>query len=376
MDRKYSSLRVGATAAALLLTNFVAGQSGSSQPPARPKVAEETFKNIKVLKGLPSDQLIPSMQFITYSLGVECSFCHAEGAFEKDDKKPKETARKMMQMMAAINQQNFDAKREVTCYSCHRGAQRPVAIPVIADASAPATGENISDENAAAVPGPGAVDQILAKYLEVTGGAQAVARLKTLVEKGTITLGGRQIPIDIVSKNEGKRLQVIHLPNGENATAYDGNTGWTSAPNRPVRDVPGVEIASARVESDLQLPAHLKQIFSELKLSKPEKIGEQEVDVISGFSRGELAAKFYFDKKSGMLLRILRYVNSPLGLNPTQIDYSDYRDQQGVKLSFLQTVARPNSRFKIQIDEAKYNEPVDDARFARPSSEPAKPPSP
>src|SRR5204863_6620417 len=95
MDWKYSSLRVGATAAALLLTNFVAGQTASSQPPARPKLTEETFKNIKVLKGLPSDQLIPSMQFISYPLGVECSFCHAEGAFEKDDKKPKETARKM-----------------------------------------------------------------------------------------------------------------------------------------------------------------------------------------------------------------------------------------------------------------------------------------
>jgi photosynthetic reaction center cytochrome c subunit len=48
-----------------------------------------------------------------------------EGAPEKDDKKPKQVARKMMQMMFAINQENFEGKREVTCYSCHRGALIP-----------------------------------------------------------------------------------------------------------------------------------------------------------------------------------------------------------------------------------------------------------
>ena len=52
-----------------------------------------------MLKDIPADQLIPAMQFITASLGVECEFCHVQGAFEKDDKKPKQTARKMMEMM-------------------------------------------------------------------------------------------------------------------------------------------------------------------------------------------------------------------------------------------------------------------------------------
>ena len=50
-----------------------------------PKTTEQQFKNIQVLKGIPSDQLIPAMQFITASLGVECDFCHVQGAFEKDD---------------------------------------------------------------------------------------------------------------------------------------------------------------------------------------------------------------------------------------------------------------------------------------------------
>ncbi len=63
--------------------------------PAGPKLAEEEFKNIQALKGIPADQVIPSMQFIAASLGVECEYCHVAHANEKDDKKPKVTARKM-----------------------------------------------------------------------------------------------------------------------------------------------------------------------------------------------------------------------------------------------------------------------------------------
>ena len=102
-------------------------QTSGEQPP---KKAEEQFKNIQVLKGVPADQLFPTMQFITASLGVECDFCHVQGAFDKDDKKPKAIARKMMEMMFAINKDNFDGHREVTCYSCHRGNAKPMAIPV------------------------------------------------------------------------------------------------------------------------------------------------------------------------------------------------------------------------------------------------------
>ena len=56
---------------------------------AGPKTAGQQFKNIKVLKDIPADQLIPAMQFITASLGVECEFCHVQDAFDKDDKKTK-----------------------------------------------------------------------------------------------------------------------------------------------------------------------------------------------------------------------------------------------------------------------------------------------
>ncbi len=344
------------------------GQTASTSP-AKGKTAAEAYQNVQVLKDIPADQLVPAMQFITYSLGVECSYCHVEGALEKDDKKPKQTARKMMQMMAAINRDNFDSKQAVTCNSCHRGSPRPAAIPSITEGGPRPATESVSGADNSPINAPLA-ELIITKYIEAIGGAAALQKVNTRQEKGTINVSGRDLPIDILSRTGGKQLTLIHLPNGDSVTAYDGPTGWISAPNRPVRDIPSVEVASAQAEVDLQLPLHMKQLFNEVKTAATEKIGDRETYVVTGMNSGEVAAKFYFDKDTGYLLRILRYTKSPLGRNPTQIDYADYRTQDGLKIPFQHTIARPNSRLAVQIEDAKFNVPVDDAKFARPAAEP------
>ena len=54
---------------------------------------------------------------------------------------------------------------------------------------------------------------------------------------------------------------------------------------------------------------------------------------------------------------------------PTQIDYADYRDSDGVKIPFRWTLSRPNGRFTIQIKEVQSNVPIGDDRFAKPAGE-------
>src|SRR5258708_3679594 len=98
---------------------------------AEPKTTEQVYKNITQLKGAPADQLVPSMQFIASSLGVECAFCHVQGKPELDDKPAKKTARDMMAMTAAINKNSFAGQRQVTCYSCHHGSSHPANMPPV-----------------------------------------------------------------------------------------------------------------------------------------------------------------------------------------------------------------------------------------------------
>jgi photosynthetic reaction center cytochrome c subunit len=375
------TLIVGAIAFLAVCPVVIGGATAqSSVPPAanaEPKKAEEQFKNIQVLKGIPADQLIPGMQFITASLGVECEFCHVQGAMEKDDKKPKQTARKMMEMMFAINKDSFDGHREVTCYSCHRGSIDPVATPLVMSAdsksAAPETKKN-EEKNSEGVEANGASgptgDQLLDKYLQAAGGAKAIDKVSSRVMKGTITFGDRNVPIDIFSKDPDKRVSFTHTPDGDSVTAFDGREGWLGVPGRPVREMHGSDIDGAAMDADLHFAAHLKGMFSEVQVRGAEKIGDNDAYLVVGRREEKTPLRLYFDGQSGLLVRLVRYGETPFGRLPTQIDYADYREVSGVKIPFRWTLARPGGRFTIQLSDVKQNVPVDDAKFAKPTAPP------
>ena len=74
----------------------------------------------------------------------------------------------------------------------------------------------------------------------------------------------------------------------------------------------------------------------------------------------------YFDTKSGMLVRLVRWNDTPVGPVPTEINYSDYRDVAGVKMPFTWTVSQTYMQMTIKLSEIRPNAAVDGARFARP----------
>jgi photosynthetic reaction center cytochrome c subunit len=381
MRRSRLKLLIAAAGMTLSFAMALAGaraQSASPQVPvadaAPPKLAEEQFKNIQTLKGIPAEQIIPSMQFIADSLGVECEYCHIRGSMEKDDKKPKMTARKMMAMMMAINKDNFEGHREVTCFSCHRGTANPVAIPIIADEEAkPAAEEKKPGEAKPALP---AADQLLDKYLAAVGGADALQKITSRVQKGTLTaFGGQHFPVEIYSKAPGKRASIMHLQAGESVTAFDGKQGWLGVPNH-VHMMSSTENDAARMDADLYFALHVKSLYVKFRVDAGEKIDGHGTYLVVGRSENHPPLQLYFDQQSGLLLRLVRYAETPLGRNPTQIDYADYRDANGVKVPFRWTLARPGNRFTIQVDDLKQNVPVEDAKFASPPPPPADAPKP
>ena len=91
------------------------------------------------------------------------------------------------------------------------------------------------------------------------------------------------------------------------------------------------------------------------------------VNVVQGTGPRGLLVTLYFDRQSGLLLRELRYSNGPIGRAPTQIDYADYRDVNGVKMPFRITYAWLNGRDSIMLNDIRTNVPIDDAKFGRPA---------
>ena len=364
MTRRNAFILVFWLGVAVLGRSQTSSSSTVPSGPANVRTAGQAFKNIHVLKDVPSDQLIPAMQFITASLGVECGFCHVENHFEQDDKKPKLIARKMMEMMMAINQNNFDGHRMVTCNTCHRGARNPVGIPAISEQAMPPRGP-ANEESHGAENLPSAND-LLKKYVASLGGETAIAKISNREEKGTANFAGREIPVDIYDKAPAKRAMLIHLPNGDSTTAFDGEQGWTGTPGRSTRALPSSDLEGAKIDADLQLPLHLAELFSDLHPGQPENIDGHATFQLISENSGQPRIRLYFDQQTGLLVRMVRYADSPLGLNPTQIDYDDYRQVDSVQVPFRSTIARPSGLFTVQLSDVKQNVVIDDARFQRP----------
>jgi photosynthetic reaction center cytochrome c subunit len=366
---------VAVTLLACGATRLVGQSEPPSTPSAAPKTTEQVYKNIQVLKGVPADKLIPAMQFVAASLGVQCDFCHLENAFEKDDKETKQTARKMMRMMFAINKDNFDGRQEVTCYACHRGAHKPVITPIISQEESPVVAEEKISHEEASTAGLPSGDQIVGNYLQAVGGAEAAGRVSTRIQKGTLTVGSEHFPVEVLAKAPAKRVTTVRFPGGDSVTAVNGDDGWLSTPSRAVHDMSPSEVDAARTDAELFFPNRINLIFKELRVQHTEQIDGHQTYIVLGMRDGRPPAQLYFDQESGRLVRVLRFVETPLGNNPTQIDYADYREEGGVKTPFRWTVARPGGRFTIQIEHMQQNVPIEDDKFAKPAATPTATPA-
>src|SRR5262249_53575836 len=120
--------------AALVLTGaaIVFAQGGAQ--PQRPPTAEQVFKNIQTLKGVPADEFMTTMGVFSAALGMSCEDCHASNDskwenYALDTSVKKRIARRMFTMMTAINKEYFNGRQVVTCYTCHRGTSPPRVTP-------------------------------------------------------------------------------------------------------------------------------------------------------------------------------------------------------------------------------------------------------
>jgi len=354
----------------------------------KPQMSDDAFKNVQVLRGISVDQFLGTMGFFAASLSLNCTDCHTSesgGSWARyaDDTPLKNTARRMVVMVNAINKADFGGERKVTCYTCHRGSQRPEITPSLAEqygTPAPEDPDRVEILNADAANQPSA-EQVLDKYLQALGGAAQVAKLTSIVAKGTYTgfdTDFAKVPVDVYAKTPGLRTTVVHTLAGDNTVAYDGQQAWVAAVDKPVPLMPltGGDLEGARVDAALWFPSQIKQELKNWKSGFPAiTVNDKPVTVIEGTTAGGSAVKLYFDKATGLLVRQVRYNNTIIGLTPTHVEYSDYRAVNGVKVPFHYTVTWVDGQSTTDLSSVQANVPIDAARFTKPAPAVPKPTS-
>jgi photosynthetic reaction center cytochrome c subunit len=346
----------------------------------KPLLAEQVFKNIQVLKGIPVNEFMDTMGFFAASLGLNCVFCHTAESLEDwshfaDDVPRKRAARGMIAMVNNLNKNNFGGRREVTCYTCHHGNERPKVIPSLAEQyGVPPEDPNEVEIVPNGPKGPSA-DQILDKYIAALGGEQKLAALKSYIGKGTFegyNTNHLKVGMEVYAKAPDQRTQVVHVQIGDSTETFDGKEGWVASVDRPVRllpDLPGYELDAAELDAELMIPVRIKTSLMNWKTGFPvTSIDDKDVQTIEGFGAGGTRFKLYFDQESGLLARQLRYETTVVGTVPIQVDYSDYRDVAGVKIPFKWVVTWTNGQSTNEFTEVQANPAIDASRFAKPAA--------
>jgi photosynthetic reaction center cytochrome c subunit len=374
------SIQTAGTAAALALA---AGLCAAAQQPGAVRTAEQQFKNIQVLKGIPANEVVPAMHVIEKSLGVDCEFCHVADR-SKDDMATKETARQMIAMVLNLNKTSFAGKTQVTCFTCHHGNADPITVPPLPQGEAMMAA---AEEPPAAAPSLPAVDQVLAKYVQALGGEQALRKVTSRLITATWELptgpgGNTPVAAQLERYEKAPNLVVSVNRTAKFTTAqgFDGTTAWLQDAMGAVTDAPAIDQGHLRRNADLYQSLDLKQQFAGLTVAGIEKVNGHDAYVVAGAPAGERPERLFFDTKTGLLLREEILVRTPIGDNPIAEEYDDYRDTgSGVKFPFVirsipgapYTLYSLLSHSTIRVQKVQDNVPVDDAKFVKPQSKPA-----
>jgi photosynthetic reaction center cytochrome c subunit len=377
------------------------GPGFTPPPPPRPgETAGEYYKNIKVLKDIPATELPPTMQFIAASLGVQCNFCHVtgpQGGFDKDEKKPKETARTMMKMVMDINNHQFEGRQRVGCATCHHGHDTPERTPPLAVEMTPAEAARAAQMRAARGGGPAGagqamaaqgrgnaqgrgeaqpaeppkpsetIDQIVDKYVQALGGRAALEAAKTRVMTGTATTRDLQtVPVKVQEKSTGAFRMELDVRPAPIVRATDGKAIWVQM-GQNVRDAEGLQAQQATRLADFTVPLNMKKHYENLTPSRYGTIDGTETILVTGRVSPEVNEQLQFDRQNGLLLRRTILTRTAFGNLLEQVDYSDYRDVSGVKVPFQVRYATWNEVLTEKFTDVTLNAPIDDAQFARPA---------
>ena len=349
-------------------------QAGQAAAPPGPLMSENYFKNIQVLKGIPVDEFMDTMGMFAASLGYDCASCHSSQLYNDRAAFAIATpqiqrARQMIVMMQAINKQYFGGQPRMSCFTCHRGQDRPGNIPSLAIQY----GELMDDPNAMTIfpDTRNTPEQVFTKYITALGGAQRLAALTSYVATGTyagFNTGGSMIPVDVYAKAPNQRTQVVHMQAGDAIKTFDGTQAWAAEGWRPMPllQLTGGNLEGAQLEALVQFPTGIQKAYATWQVSGTLLDGKSTA-ILQGSNPNQLPVNFYFDADSGLLSRIVRWNRTAVGIVPTQTDFSDYRDVNGVKMPHHLVLTWTDGQNTYEFKQIRPNVQIEAARFSRPA---------
>lgn len=213
------------------------------------------------------------------------------------------------------------------------------------------------------------VKEILDKYVSAIGGRAANEKLKTRLTRGTLELApmGIKGTMESYAAAPDKSYMKANLGGiGEILEGFDGTTAWSVNPLTGNRNKEGEELLQTKLIANFYAQVNMDKLYPKMEVTGTEKIGDKEAYVVVGSAEGLSSETFYFDTKSGLLLRSDSVLVSPEGKTPAKTFYEDLREIDGIKTPYKLRVVMPQFEIITTITEIKHGVVIEDGKFAKP----------
>ncbi len=215
------------------------------------------------------------------------------------------------------------------------------------------------------------VQEVLSKYVQAIGGRAANEKIKTRMIKGTVELApmGIKGTVESYSSAPGKSYTKSNLQGiGEIVEGFDGTTAWSMNPLQGNRTKDGEELLQTKLINNFYREINLEKLYPKMEVKGTEKVGDKETYVVVATPNGLAPETFYFDVKSGLLVRADSTLVSPEGKMPAKTFYEDVREIDGVKMPYKVRVVLPQFEIVTNVTEIKHGVTIEDGKFIKPKA--------
>lgn len=213
------------------------------------------------------------------------------------------------------------------------------------------------------------VKEILDRYVKALGGREAIEKVKSRTSTGTLELVPMNLKgtFETYAAPDAKSFSKMTIGGiGDMLEGTDGKTAWAVNPIQGNREKAGIELLQSKLINDFYRDVRLEKLFPKIELKGIEKVGEKDAYVVVATPDGVPAETWYFDTKTGLMLRSDITAVTPEGNTPMTVFYEDMRAVDGVMIPFRIRTQTPQFQIVMTATEVKHGTQVDEAKFAKP----------
>jgi hypothetical protein len=210
------------------------------------------------------------------------------------------------------------------------------------------------------------VDEILARYIQKTGGKAKYAALKDKTLELTGKMQGMDMKMKTIQKVPSKLYQEMSVMGMVQRSGFDGTKGWTASP-QGIKDLDAGELESTKAEAPIDFYSAYKGLGYKAEVTGVKEIKGKEFYEVSFTSQSGPQMRHYFDTKDFLKFREVNVITTPRGPMEQSTDLFDYKDFQGYLVPARYEQSAMGQSITFTLEKCVFNAGVDDKTFAKPA---------